>query len=243
MNIINDKVTTLEEYIRIVERLDLEPCTLFRGQAEEWPLFPSIAREQLTTDDVLAAELSMLEEFQRFSVSWLRVTPATLLDWLALAQHHGLPTRLLDWTENPLAALWFAVRQPSLHHTSGVVWILHIRQDDIATESEKQVLQSKRHMVFAPTHISERITSQAAWFTVHRCWSEHPQFVQLDRSTEFADRFMKVIVPADRFAHFRYWLNKCTLNSASVFPGLDGLCANIKWKWCFMRDEGDKAKV
>jgi hypothetical protein len=181
----------------------------------------------------------MLEEFQRHSLPFLRVTPTTTLEWLALAQHHGLPTRLLDWSQNPFTSLWFAVNQPPSQGQNGVVWILRPTEEDFAGDSDKNTLECKRHMVFAPKDLTERITAQVAWFTVHKCWSGHPQFEPLEHSQEFGNKLTKILIPANRFAHLRFHLDRYAVNHASVFPGLDGLSAHIKWKWCFLSDEGE----
>jgi hypothetical protein len=94
-------------------------------------------------------------------------------------------------------------------------------------------------MVFVPQHITERITAQVAWFTVHKAWAEDHNFEPLESSSEFENKITKVVIPAERFAHLRFHLDRYGVNHESVYPGLDGLCAHIKWKWCFLEDEGD----
>jgi hypothetical protein len=234
-----ETVRTLAEFTNLIEQTCVDQSeVLFRGRPCEWSLLPSLARERLT-DDVLAVEKSMLDEFQRHSLPYLRVTPATTWDWLALGQHHGLPTRLLDWSQNPLTSLWFAVSRPAHEGENGIVWVFRPGGEDFPSEAEKDSLECKRHMVFAPKHLSERITAQVAYFTVHKCWTGGPAFEPLEESEELGAKLTKVTIPADRFAHLRFNLDRCGVNHASVFPGLDGLCSHIKWKRCFLQDEGD----
>jgi hypothetical protein len=234
-----DKIETLAQFVRLIE----EKCrdqsdVLFRGQPAGCQLLPSIAREN-PTDDILAIEQSMLEEFQRHSHPFLRgFSPATLWEWMALARHHGLPTRLLDWSLNPFTALWFTVQKPSLTKESGVLWILRPAEEDFATTAEMNTLECQRHKVFAPLHVTERITAQIAWFTVHKARSKPPVFEPLEDSEEFASKITKVLIPADRFAHLRFHLDRFGANHASAFSDLDGLCAHIRWKRYYMTDEG-----
>src|SRR4051794_8583336 len=211
-------VETLTQFTELIERVCTDQSTvLFRGQPEDWPLLPSIARERLI-DELLASERAMLDEFQRHGHPFLRAAPATTWEWVALAQHYGLPTRLLDWSLNPLTSLWFAVSRPPVGSKDGVVWILRPDDDDFATADDERHLQCKRHLVFAPRDVSERITAQVAWFTVHKAWAEDPSFEPLESSAQFASKLTKVIIPAGRFAHLRFYLDRYGINHGSVFP-------------------------
>src|SRR5262245_34900329 len=100
-------------------RQDPEDEWIFRGQREaDWDLIPKIDRmefknyRKLVRDPRwrrLKHEDRLLTDFMKGARPYVGIAPRNLWEWLAVAQHHGLATRLLDWTANPMAALFFAV--------------------------------------------------------------------------------------------------------------------------------------
>ncbi|MCX4151410.1 MULTISPECIES: FRG domain-containing protein [Paraburkholderia] len=167
------EVTNLAAYLeRVNAVLDGATQGLFRGHRDaDWMLKPGVARQ---TFNVRAEdESAMLEEFKRRAIPYLESSyDLSETDWLAIAQHHGMPTRLLDWSGSALAALWFAVNKPAAANASGAVWILEYGANDLMTDQERKAPFSiKRTALVRPRHVSRRITAQDGWFTLHR---SHP---------------------------------------------------------------------
>lgn len=104
----------------------------FRGQSkrasEGYPLTPSVARythlNSLTLSEREQKECEVLETFSNHLLTYVQHRPQTAWEELAIAQHHGLPTRFMDWTTNPLVALYFAVRNSSRHSADSAVYVL-----------------------------------------------------------------------------------------------------------------------
>ena len=210
---------------------------LFRGQSVDEPLLPKIARLKLR-GEVSQIENLILEEFRRTGLHLAERWPNDSWDLIALAQHHGLPTRLLDWTYSALIALWFAVKDvPSKKESNGVVWIMTPEVSDFKADTEDTTPQdNKKTRIYRPAIISKRISSQSGVFTVHKINSDG-KFINLERNAEFSCKLLKTIIPSRSFPSIRHRLNMLGVNSSTAFPDLDGLCAHLQWRFSFLKDE------
>lgn len=104
----------------------------FRGQSvSTWPLIPSLARQKKH----LAAEAALQKRFMQNAVPHLDRTPTFEWEWMFMMQHHRAPTRLLDWSESPLTALYFAVSEDKHLKADSAVWCL----DPLALNAEARV--------------------------------------------------------------------------------------------------------
>jgi hypothetical protein len=116
---------TIDSISRLISKLEKDvPNTKdhiwFRGQPKkDWKLIPSLGRGRRP---VLQTEDYLIKRFRQNATLLVGNTVQSEWDWLLVMQHHGVSTRLLDWTENPIVALYFAViEKPS---TDGALWML-----------------------------------------------------------------------------------------------------------------------
>ncbi len=227
----------------------------FRGQSADYPLLPSVARLKPKRDDLdlMATEQKLIRAFQRRSLPFLEMRPETPWDWLTVAQHHGLPTRLLDWTVNAMSAVWFAVEQPGKDRAGyGVVWVFEAKEglfgsggDYVSTKQScddpdnepGRPFSLPRSCILVPRYISKRIVAQGGYFTVHTSSPHPPHFRRLEEEPAFEDRLMKLVIPAECFPTIRHQLTRMGTNAMTMYPDLVGLCQDIKWRYSFAADE------
>jgi hypothetical protein len=96
----------------------------FRGMSADWPLSTSLQRLNHPVQTLRNIERAMFRNFKKYAYSDL--DPSTSdWKWLAVAQHHGLPTRLLDWTFSPFVAMHFATNELDKMDKDGVIWMVN----------------------------------------------------------------------------------------------------------------------
>ncbi len=242
------KIVSVQDYVALIGELKADSelkgnhtDLLFRGQNSDEPLLPKLARLDLK-GEISNMERLMLAEFKRGILPLSEFQPANNWDLLALAQHHGLPTRLLDWTYSALVALWFAVAKPAKKDKknkllNGVVWVLNAVTEDFRTDTEQiDPLSNKITKIFRSNVVSRRISAQSGVFTVHKI-NENGKMVRFETHAEYKGKLIKVIVPHTSFAAIRKQLHILGVNSASVFPDIDGYCRHLEWRYAYLPDE------
>lgn len=121
-----EQVRTLQELGALVA--SLEPGYVHRGQSNsEWPLQTSLERS-CPAPSRPSAERSLLAAFKSRAHHYNAILPSENddLEWLALMQHFGAPTRLLDWTRSPYVAAYFGAENATKGNTHFSVWCVNV---------------------------------------------------------------------------------------------------------------------
>lgn len=230
---IKSRIKTFIDYISEVEQVrnDNYDIHLFRGQSHSQPLLPSIARinPQFDTTDI---EIKMLEDLKRRSPLLVTKTPTSDWQWLVFAQHFGLKTRLLDWTSNPLIALWFACSNEYLIDKSSFVYLLSANEEMLVdvNHTESPFLNTKTR-ILRPTLNNERIIAQSGWFTTHKFSRTQKRFVELEARKEERFKILEIEIPAESKKEILRMLSNLGVNNRTVFPDIAGLCFHLNWKY------------
>lgn len=210
----------------------------YRGQADAaWGLVPTIGRNP----DHLKAELTIIKLFRQNARPHLREYPESDWEWVFLMQHHRAPTRLLDWTESPLVALYFALWDPSgkHEHRDAALWFLdpvalnrhagHRRayeRDILAFDIDKDLEQylpdqvNARKVDLNPVAAigprnSPRMVAQAGTFTIM-----HASPIAVE-TVEDGQHVWRMIIPALAKPELRMELSLLGITEHSIFPDLD----------------------
>jgi len=201
---------------------------LFRGQPVSAPLLPKLVRSSPLTD-VAPVERRMLRHLRNRSTLLLGGSTYTDLQLLALAQHHGMATRLLDWSSNPLVALWFACAEPH-SSKSGHIYVYRVYPENIETPTSLvDPFSLSMTRVFKPDFASDRIDAQQGWFSIHPCMGGAFGY---KAACEDPIHFLSIFhleIPAPEKISILEALEKMGISADKLFPGLDGLCRQTNW--------------
>lgn len=240
------KVRSVTEYIDVLRQITRNRVLWFRGQTNsEKRLVPGLARRG---KDWLSDEAMLINRFRQNAVALLPSASRTDWDWLLLMQHYGVPTRLLDWTENSLAGLYFAavsMRGRNTKAIAGCVWVL----DPVALNGEAMMTPATNDIPtlgvdqalreYLPSEVAAalnvrppvavlamrmfpRLVAQSGVFTlIHR----RPTPIELVQEGAYVGR---IVVPGKAKERIAKELASMGISRLSLFPELDSVAIHVK---------------
>ncbi|HEU0015790.1 MAG TPA: FRG domain-containing protein [Longimicrobium sp.] len=227
----------------------IRSSNVFRGMSTaDYPLTTSLFRLGGSFREM---EQHLLRNFRKYALR-SDVQFDSVWNWLAVAQHHGLPTRLLDWTFSPQVAMHFATSRPGDFERDGVIWMVDfVRTHELLPGPLREELECEGSDVFTvemlarrapsleqfdglarddfmlffePPSLDDRIVNQFALFSV----MSGPEAGLAEWLERHPDLWRKVVLPAELKWEVRDKLDQANITERVLFPGLDGLSAWLR---------------
>jgi hypothetical protein len=223
---------------------ELDSPIWYRGQANaSWSLVPRILRENQS-----ASESYYLNRFKQDASLLLSNQPKSEFEWLFLLQHYGLPTRLLDWSESPLTALYFATTDENNANHDGALWVLlptelnKVSRFKPAFEFEVPSFEDEQLKNYQPSVISAESRTELdpmaaiAPRNSPRMQSQQGVFTICHRGTMAIENVgnnprnhvWKYTIPATSKTAFVEELKWLGVNRFQLFPELESLSRNLR---------------
>ncbi len=206
---------TIQSFSELLGAFDMHPATIYRGISfhEKHSLIPSVGRN-IEFEYEKYTEERMFRLFKEKTVPFINEQPRDEWEFLAIAQHYGLPTRLLDWTWNPLVATFFASQTDE---EDGSIYSLYAAIVP-SHSADVSPLESSGYCIYKPPHFDDRIIAQSGLFTS-----------QDNPDEEFPTNDCDlIIIPKELKAEIRHKLRILNIHTGTLFPSLEGVAKAIR---------------
>lgn len=255
-----EQVSSVHEFLNNMEEIrdnnkDTGKTWYFRGVEESTQLLPSsalppnYAGKKLNVDPDI--EKKILKRFKRFAYPYIG---SIQNDWeaLFLARHYGLPTRILDWSSNPLVSLYFACSYTNEFERAGALWgiirtvneefdidVLNKDSNPFSLFPDDEYEGLPAIKLILPVYNSSRIAAQKGVFT----WHSYP-FTAIEQlaGTQFEEKLLDISllckwsIPFKNKRKLLLELERLGINQRSIFPDLEGIAKGI-WQSMVLCDD------
>jgi len=240
------RINSIAEFIAAIrEDQDAKPGSVwFRGHSDAtWQLLPGFMRSEYAT-----SETTLLNRFRQSAAMLTDQRPTSFFDWTFLMQHYGVPTRLLDWSESPLTAIYFAVENwadkpgtdaalwclwpTDLNRNANIIdkvegqYIPSFEDEELQSYTADSLRQNTRIELFPvatiATRNNARIQAQMGTFTIH-----HNKKIAIE---DVGDRshVAKYVIPHTAKEALSLELKLLGMTRFSLFPELSSVGTILK---------------
>ena len=250
MNCPEHKFSDVSDFLRRVQDYP-NIVWIYRGQADAtWPLIPKAGRREYfrpqsdedPRDGLASPDLRRYKIWRREARAYSQSIPEGDLECLAYAQHYGLATRLLDWSKNPLVALYFAAETDD--ETDGAVYC-YLTWDAVV-DGRANPQEIPRVARYVPRPFDRRILAQAAAFTIHPRpqdpLSPEKSHAELEQFAPDGVDLVRFIVRSQFKSAILRQLSEICVDRKHLFPDLEGLSGFINWQTRYLGGKMDRAE-
>lgn len=221
-----NKIEKVQDLVDLVDRIE-QKGFLYRGQSKhEYGLTPSLGRyagkaKERDFDLDFKCEHA-LSIFQSELPEYYGKQLNSEMELLALAQHHGLPTKLIDWSLSPLIALYFAVEKNLSQDAA--LFVLDTNKAELKWFHDRNYQHQKEDeldsFIYMPRHVTPRLKSQQGVFTYHKNYQKD------QGSLEFITKY---IIPGKDVSSIRFQLLCLGITEKVIYSDLDGFCRDLRF--------------
>ncbi len=253
-------INNLSDFTAFVEKTLTNPDVIawYRGCGkEDYELIPTLYRHPTIKDvnQLLDLEKKIISRFKQRSVPYLNRQLINEWEYLFFMQHYRIPTRLLDWTEHPYIALFFALTSANFslikneYTDNAAVWVLdpiswnrkvlkHISfREGILSQEDQQLtghspmadisMMMEEPLALYGTHNSPRIVAQRGVFCIFGKSLNSMEYIYEIKDFP-QDSLIKLIIPKEHISSLLYSIISIGYTDSVIFPDLDGLANELK---------------
>ena len=220
---IDRNITSVTELLEILLGMKPDLGWAFRGQRDvTWSLLPKAGRPEFSCKyKASMSETTILDSWKRYAIPYIDQQPQSNGDWLVLAQHHGLATRLLDWTKNPLTAAFFAI-YGNTGTDASLFGFQALKSENVDGTDPFNI---KSFGMFFPNGLTARVISQRSLFSISPIPNSPIE-------NHLKNRLYRLIIPAAMVPELKQSLETLGVNILSIYPDLDHLSEHLNDVLC-----------
>ena len=220
------EIRTIDDFYEFLKTETEDDLIMYRGvRNSTFKLVPLVGRLKTKEGKPLDVE----EEILLFNIFIHRAYPFIkeynddILELLSIGQHHGLPTRLLDWTKNLLVATYFAVEEPfseeDERQTEFSCIYIYKAEESVKLGETFDPFSIKEVKRYIPKHCDKRIIAQGGLFTVH-----NDPYIPWEPTN-----LKTILIHKNIRKAIKKTLNRFGVNPSTIYSDIDGIAKHVKW--------------